>query len=59
MTEKGGRSLKQSLKIHLNGQSAKEKDFKDRKLKHSQSLYKGRNIKISALNVYQEARKSA
>lgn len=26
---------------------------------HKQSLYKGRNIKISALNVYQEARKSA
>lgn len=34
VTEKGSRSLKQSLKIHLNGQSTKEKEFKDRRLKH-------------------------
>ena len=39
MTEQGSRSLKQSLKIHLNGQSAKEKDFTDKKLKHSQAVF--------------------
>ena len=35
MTEKGSRSLKQSLKIHLNGQSAREKDFKDKIVRKS------------------------
>lgn len=60
VTGKGSRSLKQSLKIHLNGQSAKEKERIQRQKVEAftNNLYiKGDITTTSVFNVYHEVEK--